>query len=138
MSNGLVIGPVPAMHFRPKTGRKPYRVDAETALMLQEAAQEELDVGSGVTSAYRVAFRQIGVRCENIQFVFWARRALQTVAEPRRALLQDDPFPAIFSFIEKGVLEHVHPSSVFAGAVHYVSSQDRKSVEQVRWGNLPF
>lgn len=126
------------MHYRPKAGRSPHRVDAETALMLQEAAQEELDVGSGVTSAYRVAFRQIGVRCENIQFVFWARRALQTVAEPSRALLQDDPFPAIFSFSENGALEQLHPGSLFVGAIHYVSSQDRKSVEQVRWGNLPF
>ena len=138
MSQAIVIGSVPAMHYRPKVGRSPTMVDASTAQLIQEAAQELFDRGTSVVTAYRNAFEQADVQLDAIRYVFWSWRALQTFVEPRRALLQDEPFPAIFSFTEGGATAQVHPSSVFSSATHYVTSRDRKSVDLVRWNSLPY
>lgn len=138
MDHALVIGSVPVMHYRPQVGRSPTKVDADTGQLVQEAAQELIDDGESVVRAYSLAFKQIGVDPAKVRFIFWSWQALQTIAEPRRSQLQEEPFPAIFSFTENGAPTQVHPSSVFRNAAHHLTSRDRKHVDLVRWGNLPF
>ena len=138
MTHAIVIGSVPVMHYRPLVGRAIGRIDTDTGELSRQEVQELLDKGTAVRRAYVLALKQADLDPAEIRSVFWSWRALQTVAEPHRAALQDDPFPAVFSFTEEGEAGHIHPTSIFTGAVHYVTSRDRKTVEVVRWASLPF
>ncbi len=138
MNDAIVIGSVPAMHYRPLVGRSPEKIDADTAELIREAVQELLNSKTDVIKAYTQAFDQAGVDTDEVRFVFWSWLALQTVAEPRKTKIGQNPFPAIFSFVERDVVEHIHPTSVFENAGHYVTSLDRKSFQRVRWESLPY